>query len=113
MLQPKHVKLLTRYVPHRLIRPFFAQELRGVKDSEICSFTVIPALCAYFLKSDGEHRHPVLDPLTRGYERLIRQLIRQPILVNIYPAGLDELPQAYRRSSAGGWPPAEASREPS
>ncbi len=35
VLQPEQVKQLTRYVPHRLIRPFFSQELRGVRDSEI------------------------------------------------------------------------------
>ena len=35
VLQPDQVKQLTRYVQHRLIRPFFAQELRGVRDSEI------------------------------------------------------------------------------
>lgn len=34
-LSAQHVRDLTRYVPKRLIRPFFANELAGVRDSEV------------------------------------------------------------------------------
>lgn len=47
----------------------------------ICSFTVIPALCAYFLKDTGEHRHRLLEPLTQRYEKMLRKLLHQPGLV--------------------------------
>lgn len=83
------ILILSTYLPilslggieGKMFRPMGFTVIFALLGAMICSFTVIPALCAYFLKSDGEHRHPVLEPLTQAYERLIRRLIQQPTLV--------------------------------
>ncbi len=31
----REIKSLSRFVPHRFLRPFFRQELKGVKDSKV------------------------------------------------------------------------------
>ncbi|MBT9587998.1 efflux RND transporter permease subunit [bacterium] len=83
------ILILSTYLPilslggieGKMFRPMGFTVIFALLGAMICSFTVVPALCAYFLRQSGEERHPVLDPLRHGYERSLRQLLRQPLLV--------------------------------
>ena len=65
----------------KMFRPMGFTVILALLGAMLCSFTIIPALCAYFLKPGAEERHPVLDPLTSSYERGLRGLIHRPVLV--------------------------------
>lgn len=65
----------------KMFRPMGLTVILALLGAMLCSFTVIPALCAYFLKSGSEHRHPLLEPLTRAYQELLGRVIRRPRVV--------------------------------
>ncbi len=83
------ILILSTYLPilslggieGKMFRPMGFTVIFALLGAMLCSFTIIPALCAYFLKPAAEERHPVLDPLTRAYERGLRRLIHRPVLV--------------------------------
>ena len=83
------ILILSTYLPilslggieGKMFRPMGFTVILALLGAMLCSFTIIPALCAYFLKPGAEERHPVLDPLTSSYERGLRGLIHRPVLV--------------------------------
>ena len=83
------VLILSTYLPilslggieGKMFRPMGFTVIFALLGAMVCSFTIIPALCAYFLKDSGEHRHPLLDPLTSGYQRLLRRLLHRPAII--------------------------------
>ncbi|ODT74131.1 hypothetical protein ABS71_05955 [bacterium SCN 62-11] len=83
------ILILSTYLPilalggieGKMFRPMGFTVIFALLGAMLCSFTIVPALCAYFLKDSGEHRHPVLDPLTVSYEKWLRHLLARPALV--------------------------------
>ena len=64
----------------KMFRPMGWTVLLALTGAMILSFTLIPALCGYFLKGGKEPEHPVLAPLEKGYERLLGFCLRRPLL---------------------------------
>ncbi len=62
----------------KMFRPMGWTVLLALSGAMILSFTLIPALCGYFLKGGKEREHPVLAPLEAGYERLLKFCLRRP-----------------------------------
>lgn len=83
------VLILTTYLPilslggieGKMFRPMGFTVILALLGAMLLSFTLIPALCAYFLKSGPETRHPVLDPLSHRYEKVLRHLLQAPKVV--------------------------------
>ena len=64
----------------KMFRPMGWTVLLALTGAMILSFTLIPALCGYFLKGGKEPEHPLLAPLEKGYERLLGFCLRRPLL---------------------------------
>ena len=64
----------------KMFRPMGWTVLLALTGAMILSFTVIPALCGYFLKGGKEPHHPLLEPLERLYERVLAGCLRRPLI---------------------------------
>ncbi len=60
----------------KMFRPMGWTVIMALLGAMLCSFTVIPALCAVFLKADEEPRHPLFEAITPLYSRLSLALMR-------------------------------------
>jgi cobalt-zinc-cadmium resistance protein CzcA len=57
----------------KMFRPMGWTVILALTGAMLLSFTLIPALCGYFLKADLEPEHPLISRWERAYERLVRR----------------------------------------
>ncbi len=63
----------------KMFRPMAFTVILALCGAVILSLTVIPALCAFFLREPaGEHDHPVLKRLTPAYLRVLSRFVAHP-----------------------------------
>lgn len=80
------ILILTTYLPilslggieGKMFQPMGWTVIFALVGAMLFSFTLIPALCSYFLKSGPEPHHVVLESLSHRYERLLRALLHRP-----------------------------------
>lgn len=65
----------------KMFRPMGWTVILALTGAMLFSFTLIPALCGYFLKGHKEEAHPVLTPLEGVYERVLQVCLRKRVLV--------------------------------
>ncbi len=65
----------------KMFRPMGITVILALTGALILSMTLIPALCAYFLKVKEEKENPVLNWISRGYEPLLQAAMRRRVLV--------------------------------
>ncbi|MFN8611266.1 MAG: CusA/CzcA family heavy metal efflux RND transporter [Vulcanimicrobiota bacterium] len=73
--------ILSTYIPilslqgieGKMFRPMGWTVILALTGAMILSFTLIPALCGYFLKAELEPEHPLVSRWERWYERLVRR----------------------------------------
>jgi cobalt-zinc-cadmium resistance protein CzcA len=81
--------ILSTYIPilslegieGKMFRPMGWTVILALTGAMILSFTLIPALCAYFLKAEVEQPHPVLSRLENLYSKLLQGCLRRSWLL--------------------------------
>jgi cobalt-zinc-cadmium resistance protein CzcA len=67
----------------KMFRPMGLTVIFALLGAFVLSFTTVPALCAYFLRGQGEVHHPLLERLTSFYQRHLERWLQWPKLVGL------------------------------
>lgn len=64
----------------KMFRPMGWTVVLALAGATVMSFTLIPALCGYFLKAHKEGQHPLIAPLERLYSATLEFVLRRPLV---------------------------------